>query len=255
MTPLRSDQPPSWRSNAERDAIPISATRPAAYVLLSEAAYRASNLGHDRWEFAVEIWLLFACGLSPNDIRKLVCQGALLHRYETTPEGASRRSFSKPRASRLTRRSCFVLSERAESDDFTPTLLDDDHSLSLRVHKGPDVASKPHWNPQRHELTFDGRVVKAFHRPAPNQQLILQVFEEEDWPDRIADPLPLEPGLPAKRRLHETIQSLNAGQSARLIVFHGDGTGEGVLWSCVRQKADRVQSDSVPPFAPLRRAS
>ena len=55
-------------------------------------------------------------------------------------------------------------------------------------------------------------LVKRFKVPAPNQEMILAAFEEESWPVRIDDPLPVHPCLAAKRRLHETITSLNRHQ-------------------------------------------
>src|SRR5947207_475841 len=56
--------------------------------------------------------------------------------------------------------------------------------------------------PAGESLEFDGFIlsgrtcivvellVKHFRRPAPNQYLILDVFQEENWPERIDDPLP-----------------------------------------------------------------
>ncbi len=262
MTPLRPNSPKLWRNDAERDPTPSPAAVRAARGLLSEAAHLANELACDHWEFAVEIWILFDLGLSPSDIRALVCLGALLHRYETTTAGASCRSFSPPRAARLTKQSCFVLNEDAHWPELVPD-SSDGRVGSRAAAKGPPLrlrstessALKPYWNSMRRELMLDGRVIKAFRRPAPNQQIILQVFEEEGWPDRIADPLPMQPGHSPKRRLHETIQSLNDGQSLPLIIFHGDGTGEGVLWERVRKSLHRVDSAAGPLVCSVRKAS
>ena len=73
-------------------------------------------------------------------------------------------------------------------------------------------------------------LVKQFKLPSPNQETVLMAFQEEGWPPRIDDPLPPHPELDPKRRLHDTIKCLNHNQQNRLIQFHGDGTGEGVLW-------------------------
>lgn len=77
--------------------------------------------------------------------------------------------------------------------------------------------------------------MKQYRVPSPTQEIILTVFEEEGWPARIDDPLPPDPEVPPKRRLHETIWRLNRNQRARLIHFSGDGTGQGVLWELVAQ--------------------
>ena len=82
----------------------------------------------------------------------------------------------------------------------------------------------------RRELIVGGQVVKRFRQPASNQEAVLAAFEEEGWPHRVYDPLPLKEDLDAKQRLHETIKSLNGHRRARIMRFFGDGTGEGVCW-------------------------
>ena len=44
------------------------------------------------------------------------------------------------------------------------------------------------------------------------------------------DPLPMHPDMLPKRRLHDTIKSLNRNQKTAQIRFMGDGTGEGIRW-------------------------
>ena len=86
---------------------------------------------------------------------------------------------------------------------------------------------------QLRELRLGSHLVKQFKVPAPNQQIVLTVFEEEGWPVRIDDPLPRHPEVDAKRRLHDTIHALNRHQKTLLLRFLGDGTGEGVRWTFV----------------------
>lgn len=91
----------------------------------------------------------------------------------------------------------------------------------------------PRWDSMRRELVVDGQIVKRFRLPAPNQEAVLEAFEEEGWPPRVYDPLPPQPEQDSKRRLHETIKALNCRRLARIIRFRGDGTGQGVLWELV----------------------
>jgi hypothetical protein len=65
--------------------------------------------------------------------------------------------------------------------------------------------------------------------------MILSVFDEENWPPRIDDPLPPSKRINTKQRLHDTIKSLNRNQKQRLVRFLGDGTGEGVRWELIEQ--------------------
>ena len=88
----------------------------------------------------------------------------------------------------------------------------------------------PHWDRDRQELRVGNVVVKQFKVPAPNQEMIIAAFEEEGWPPRIDDPLPPHPQQDSKRRLHDTINSLNRNQREELIRFLGDGSGQGIRW-------------------------
>ena len=93
----------------------------------------------------------------------------------------------------------------------------------------------PVWDQERRELRINDVVVKSFKLPSPNQEAILTALAEENWPVRIDDPLPPQLDLDPKRRLHDTIKSLNRNQKSRLIRFSGDGTGEGVLWKLIHR--------------------
>ena len=96
----------------------------------------------------------------------------------------------------------------------------------------------PHWDHERHVLSVGNRVVKQFRVPSPNQEAVLHAFQRDDWPPYIADPLPaVSAPRHAKVRLHDTIKCLNARQKNRLVRFHGDGQGMGVLWELVAEQA------------------
>ena len=92
------------------------------------------------------------------------------------------------------------------------------------------VPSAPHWDRDRRELWLGKKLVKQFRLPSRNQETILAAFEEEGWPGSIDDPLPPQPEQDTKRRLHETIRSLNRHQKHHLLRFQGDGTGQRVMW-------------------------
>ena len=95
----------------------------------------------------------------------------------------------------------------------------------------------------RRTLYLGSVIVKQFKGPAKNQKAILDTFQEEGWPTRIDDPLPHIPDQDPKERLHDTIKSLNRHQVHRLLVFEGDGTGEGVQWRQVDQTFTRASPE------------
>jgi hypothetical protein len=107
-------------------------------------------------------------------------------------------------------------------------------SRLIRIAAPPGVGGAmacevPFWDEERRELWFRNRLVKCFRQPAPNQEAILQAFQEEGWPHRIDDPLSPNGKVKPKVRLHDTVKFLNH-QATRLLRFRGDGTGEAVCW-------------------------
>jgi hypothetical protein len=88
----------------------------------------------------------------------------------------------------------------------------------------------PLWDRDNRVLSLGGQIVRRYGRSSPNQEAVLQAFQEQGWPYRIADPLPYSAEVPPKLRLHDTIRWLNLRHECRLVRFLGDGTGEGVCW-------------------------
>jgi hypothetical protein len=245
---------------------PVAALVPRlyrAFELLLDAHNYARELDRSLWDFAVEIRALQAAGLSSSDFRWLICKGYVGHARETTPAEGDRRSFQRMGELMLSKRTCFVLSdagvsfarclgpglvntpEPAAGDARPgsngapdPASIERMRGLALAplapppAPAGPSEASRlvPQWDRDRQELRLGGVLVKQFKVPAPNQEVVLAAFHEEGWPVRIDDPLPGHPDQDPKRRLHETITSLNRKQRHRLIHFMGDGSGQGVLW-------------------------
>jgi hypothetical protein len=92
----------------------------------------------------------------------------------------------------------------------------------------PKSTCKPVWDKDRGTLEYDGQLVKRIKNlgPAKNVVAVLIAFEEAHWPQRIDDPLP--EGLDPRRRLNETLRSLNKNLAG--IRFFADGTGKGICW-------------------------
>jgi hypothetical protein len=211
-----------------------------ALAILREAYAYACELGRPVWDFAVEIHVLRAAGLTHSDLRWLVCRGLIEHGAETTRDGHDGRDFRPTGALTFTKRTCFVLAETATGPAQATTDACPTAALQRQpspVASGP--APVPQWDKERQELRVGDLVVKQFKVPAPNQEMILASFEEEGWPPRIDDPLPPHIDQDSKRRLHDTIITLNRHQKNRLIRFSGDGSGEGVRWDPCTAQAER----------------
>jgi len=239
--------------------------------LLVQARHYAHQIGRDVWDFAVEINALRSTGLTNSDLRWLVCMGYAGHAQEICQVGGGTRSFRDIGMS-LSRRSCFVLTEdglrhleehRLLDSEFTsgarPVAVqlpaDDEDSDQRAPSRAAPVeaaaASVPTWDRHRQELRVGSMVVKEFKLPSPNQETILAAFEEEGWPPRIDDPLPPNGRSgSSRRRLHDTIKSLNRHQKQRLIQFAGDGTGEGVRWRLIRTTKAGISAGDASPELP-----
>lgn len=219
----------------------------------------------DVWDFAVEIAILSANGLTASDFRWLICMGYVEHAREVTRLEENGRVFRPLGSLSFAKRTCFILTERGakmaransgsansgfaiansarELVDIREMTRAEERPNLPRDHEFPTSGERPAirtngracretptWDKDRHELRVSGKLVKHFRWPAANQETILAAFDEEGWPARIDDPLPPLPEQDSKRRLHDAIKCLNKNQQHQLIHFHGDGTGEGITW-------------------------
>ncbi len=234
--------------------VPASARLPgiqAALTQLAQAYVYAEDAQHDVWDLAVEIDLLHGLGVTPSDLRWLVCKGYVKHAREVTQPGDDARAFRPTGALTFPPGSCCVLTadglqflrhlgENGRPHDgehlhFTlpPVSEVDQNSNGRRALRFDVPVWRPVWDVVRRELRVARRLVKRFRWRAPNQETLLAVFEEEGWPPRLDDPLPRLPEQDPRRRLHDTIKCLNRNQEHPLLRFHGDGSGEGVSWELV----------------------
>jgi hypothetical protein len=214
-----------------------------ALTLLTDAAACAQDVGADVWQFSVELSALRRAGLTTNECRWLVAKGLARHAREVTTPDGDRRVFQNYPNLALSRRTCFVIAERGVV--YANTLLrsaprrrasDARDSTGLNRRRpapessNPPSTLTPTWDSDRQQLRVGRVIVKEFKVPAANQEAILAAFQEEGWVPRIDDPLAPQLNQDSKRRLHDTINSLNRNQKQSLIRFLGDGKGEGIRW-------------------------
>jgi hypothetical protein len=205
-------------------------------LLLVEARDYAALVHRDIWDFAVELSSLQSAGLTNSEIRCMLCMGYIKHIREQVDSGSDgARRFCEDRFLTFCDQSCFVVTEegaavfeRLIAPNRTAS-VSSDHERHADESQ-PTPACTPVWDGERQELRVGGRLVKQFKLRSPNQEMVLSSFQEEGWPARIDDPLPPVADIVPKRRLHDTIKSLNRCQKCRLIRFLGDGSGEGVRW-------------------------
>jgi hypothetical protein len=238
-----------------RAALAFPPSLRAGLQLLVTSALYAEELDRDIWDFSVEASRLRAAGLSNSDLRWLVCKEYVQHAREITLPGEMRRSFRGHGGLLFFKRSCFVLTPagraaaeaelaprpRISSAMAAPSAeLENAVAAYARRPNGQKPKATPHWDGDRHQFRVNGVLVKEFKVHSPNQETVLAAFQEEGWPPRIDDPLPPHAEIDPKRRLHDTIKSLNRNQKNRLIQFMGDGSGEAVRWEPINAARGRA---------------
>jgi hypothetical protein len=224
--------------------------------MLLQAYEYAVDVETSLWEFAVERTEMRSHHLTCTDLRWLVMKGWVEQGIETTLPGEARRSFRPTKGLRFLKRTGFVLTPAgveaarviaSEEVQRVASELERDTEQRTPSVSAPSATSLPaspaarvvpHWDADLQELRVNGLIVKQFKVPAPNQEMVLAAFQEEGWPTRIDDPLPPQAEQDPKRRLHDTIVSLNRTHKHRLIRFMGDGSGEGVRWTIVTNEAE-----------------
>jgi hypothetical protein len=91
------------------------------------------------------------------------------------------------------------------------------------------VEVRPVWLHEPGELYWKDVCIKRLRNDAARQRLVLKAFEDQGWPKCLPDPLPPTKGCNRKKRLHDTVWSLNSGLQGS-IRFHVYGTGCGFRW-------------------------
>lgn len=217
----------------------LSAPVRTAFSQLLEVHELARSSGRKASDFATEITTLTELGISAGVLRWLVCRGYAKCLREITQSADKERRFEPVDNLAINSQSCFVLSrkgmlfaramlELTGANPANAAAEDDDSSEPEQEPVGPT----PHWDARRRELRLARKLLKQFRVPAPNQEAILAAFQEEGWPNCIDDPLPPKRDLCSKRRLRDTIKALNRKHCQRppLILFHGNGTGNNIVW-------------------------
>lgn len=236
---------PSNSSIAERIpqlemmGIPLGPYGESALVLLLNALEKAEDLQCSVWDFAVELFCIRRLNVTRSDLRWLVAKGYVESAIEVTLPGDAVRSFRRPPRLLFSKRCCLVLTPsgadfaRKVCGQRLPTCGAGSFGMTQPSRLALSVTPKvlvPKWDRDRQELRMGAILIKQFKVPAVNQEIVLAAFEEEDWPPRIDDPLPPHQEQSSKRRLQETIKSLNRNQKRAVIRFLGDGSGQGVRW-------------------------
>jgi hypothetical protein len=91
----------------------------------------------------------------------------------------------------------------------------------------PPLAERPvpRWDEDLRALFLGEALVRRYNRgPATNQIDIIEAFQNAKWARAVDDPF-ADP-----KKLNQTISDLNKHLAPGTIKFHGDGTGERVIW-------------------------
>ena len=213
--------------------LPLEELRAGLAVLL-EAYEWAHNSGLDPWQFSVTLDQIQHVGFSNAHLSWLICRGFLEHLYEFTPPGDKDRLFRDLARLNFRKRSRFILN--AAGAAFAGPICRKEDSVKQSAEETHEAApgngrgSKPEWDRERLQLTFNGELLMQLTLRARNLLCILDIFQEEGWPPRIDDPIPSTKRGNVKHRLRAAIERLNKNLLFPSIRFSGDGSGESICW-------------------------
>jgi len=92
------------------------------------------------------------------------------------------------------------------------------------------TATTPFYDRELRELRVGPILVKRFTQASDAQEILLLVFQEENWGRCIDDPLPVKDEQEAKQRLRAAVYNLNRRQRVPLLHFRVIWRGTGVAW-------------------------
>jgi len=219
--------------------LPISSGIRVALALLQRALDCAKDAQAPPWDFALEIGQLYAAGLTITDLRWMVVKEFVEHADETSVHGDPHRSFTPSGGPNFLPTTSVLLTMKGAALAAREHAASRDEIAAANGKSHPGACLKPQWDAARRELSLGGRMVKQFHVPARNQELILSAFQQDHWPESIDDPLTGEFDIDPKTRLNDAIYRLNHKQLACLIRFHVNGRGRSVHWSLSARQATR----------------
>src|SRR5882757_5867821 len=173
----------------QRDDLPVSRGVRAALALLQHALACAKDAQAPPWDFELEIGQLYAAGLTITDLRWMVVKEFVEHADETSVHGSEHRSFTPGRGLNFLPTTCVLLTIKGAALAVRENAAPPDEVPAANGKSHRQASLKPRWDAARRELSLGGRMVKQFHVPARNQELILSAFQKEDWPESIDDPL------------------------------------------------------------------
>jgi hypothetical protein len=200
-------------------------------VLLLWQHYRfAKTAGENPWDYAVSEATLRAIGIADYQLRGLIEAQFIDYAIHSAPRfqdaPAPMTHPSSHGAAQV-----YTLTD-AGAAFVEEVLVTVESKKGFTAPPGNNHAphAKPHWDAERRELSYRGVIVKRFHKPAPNQELILAAFEESGWPQRIDDPLPPQGDIVPSVRLHDTLGRLNRTLQNSIIHFGQNGNGQVIYW-------------------------
>jgi hypothetical protein len=100
---------------------------------------------------------------------------------------------------------------------------------------------RPGWDREARELRLGDVRILALTRSAPDEQHLLDVFQEDNWARKVDNPF----GAPTAKQAHEKLRNVvkKLNRKGSCIRFHLDGTGEAVTWELLEDATnpDRTQ--------------
>ncbi len=146
---------------------------------------------------AIENQQFYELGLTNNELRWLVAKGLVEHAQESSACGDALPNdgltFSETSALLLTESGTAFASQIYEASQESGEAAARNKTLwtgltprerpAKNGNGDPQAALRPSWDADRRELRIGGEIIKRFRVPAASQEVVLNAFQEESWPD------------------------------------------------------------------------
>lgn len=204
-----------------------------AYLYMLSACDEARTQRLSPTDVPVECQRLRQVGISEGFLIWMLYQGHVAH-FQATSQADERTGWVFEPSTVLGDRSALALTQLGElfGGFLLEKLLLSEDSKEFEWAWGLLRVGDctPRYDAENRVFTWGRQLLKRYHQPSANQELVLVTAEELGWISWFDDPLPRGKNGNPKVRLHDTIKNLNRHQSPHLVKFKGNGTGTRVGW-------------------------
>ncbi len=216
--------------------------------LLLYAYTSAIDAGRPIVDLALTIGELRAVGTKDCDLRWLVAKSYIGHFVEVHIPARLNPKLRPSKSVRIGNTSCFALTQCGlplaiqMADRYLVESMP--RAAEPELSRTGIVDLRPTWDQSRRHLSVGTVVVRRFHGRVSQQEHLVIAFHEEEFADKIDDPLPPTPGVDSKDRLYRAVYRLSQSIDPPLIKLECTSLRTALYWEFVGKTSQTAVSES-----------